>query len=263
MVTTVELVSPKLLLDPTVAHDVLQELAEMARAEWVRLAQTELKSTAQDYILGLTPIEYYGGNWAQIRLVGWLPNALEQGSPPFDMKPGLLAGPHAKISKKGVRYNIVPFRHATPGTTGRNVGAPMPITGMTKKGNPRSLVYTAAKKLAVSTESPTGKTVWGGKTGEFGGLGRRSMLPVHAWTDGKGVMLLAGRPGPYTWKHSPYAGMYKIAKTYAKATQAKYMTFRVVSDNSDPNSWWHPGFKARHFSEKVAKFIEEQSARIL
>lgn len=34
---------------------------------------------------------------------------LEQGFPPFDMKPGLLSGPAAKFSKKGTRYVDVPI----------------------------------------------------------------------------------------------------------------------------------------------------------
>src|SRR5205823_1056342 len=34
---------------------------------------------------------------------------------PIDLKPGLLYGRGAKISKAGVRYNIVPFRKYTPG----------------------------------------------------------------------------------------------------------------------------------------------------
>lgn len=36
---------------------------------------------------------------------------LEYGKGPWDMKPMLLSGPKARISKKGNRYNIIPFRH--------------------------------------------------------------------------------------------------------------------------------------------------------
>lgn len=250
MIVSVELARTELGADYAAIHARFQQLCEMARAEWVRLAQTELQATSADYIRGITPVEHLPGNWAQIRLVGWLPNALENGAPPFDMKPGLLAGKHAKVSKTGARYNIVPFRHGTPGTMGRNVGFPMPITSVSKAGKPGSLVYKSAKGLKASTELPGGKTSWAGKTGSFGGLGRRSMLPVEG-----------GRPAAYTWKHSPYESMYKIAKTYAKATQAKYMTFRAVSSNSDSNSWWHPGFSAKHFAQRVADFLKEESVK--
>ena|SRR5438874_4379420 len=34
---------------------------------------------------------------------------------PIDLKPGLLAGRSSKVSKKGVRYAVVPFRKTTPG----------------------------------------------------------------------------------------------------------------------------------------------------
>ena len=35
---------------------------------------------------------------------------LEEGYGPFDMKPGLLHGPHAKIAEDGSTYNIVPIK---------------------------------------------------------------------------------------------------------------------------------------------------------
>lgn len=225
-------------------------LAEMTRAEWIRLAQQNLGSSAADYIAGIQPVEM-DGTWAHIHLVGDLPNDIENGKAPFDMKPGLLAGPNAKTGKTG-RYNTVPFRHGTPGTTGKRVGQPMPITGLTPAGRPKSMVYTEAKKLKASTETAVGTTAWGGRTGDFGGLGIRTQLPVKK-----------GRPGPYTWKSSPYSNMVKVAKTYSKATQNQFLTFRRVSDNSDPASWWHPGIKARRFVNQVHEYITDIVKRIL
>lgn len=225
-------------------------LAEMARGEWIRQAQTHLEGSAADYIAGIQPVEVEG-NWATVALVGELPNAIENGKAPFDMKPGLLKGPNAKVGKNG-RYNTVPFRHGTPETTGKRVGAPMPITGHTPKGTPTSLIYAAAKRVKASSENATGKTVWGGRTGDFGGYGMRTQLPVKG-----------GRPGAYTWKASPFAGMVKIAKTYKSAVQNQYVTFRRVSDNSDPSSWWHPGIKARRFVNRVHDYLADVVKRII
>lgn len=244
-------------LDVAEIQTKLDLLAEMALHKWTKIAQKDLQSTSADYINGLQPVEH-GNMWAAVHLVGWLPNAIENGLPPFDMKPGLLSGPNAKWSKFTTAsgrsggmtssvYNTVPFRHGTPGTSGKNVGAPMPTTHLTPKGKPASVVYDAAKKLAASKELPSGKTAWGGKTGDFGGMGKRTMLPVAG-----------GRPGAYTWKHSPYEGIYKIAKTYAKATQHQYISFRRVSSNSDPNAFWHPGIKARHFAWEVEAYALER-----
>jgi hypothetical protein len=224
----------------------LYTLAEMARGEWIRVAQKNLGSSSIDYIAGIQPV-FMGPKWAMITLTGSLPNDIENGKGPYDMKPGLLAGPNAKTTKGGVRVNTVPFRHGTPGTTGKRVGAPMPLTHMTDKGKKASFIYTAAKKLKVSTE-----TAWGGRTDNFGGYGMKTQMPVSG-----------GRPGAYSWKSSPYAGMVKIAKTYGKKTQHQYATFRRVSDNSDPNSWWHPGIEARHFAVHVSNYIQRQIGRLL
>src|SRR5262245_13412625 len=49
----------------------------------------------------------------------------EEGYPTFDMKPGLLRGPAAKVSKSGRRYSTIPFTHSTPESTGQK-GRPMP-----------------------------------------------------------------------------------------------------------------------------------------
>ncbi len=235
---------------PSVGYDFdamrerVAALAEMTRSEWIRLAQQNLGTSAINYIGGIQPVEV-DGNWCHIHLVGELPNAIENGMAPYDMKPGLLAGPNAKVNPKtGTRFNTVPFRHGIPGTTGKRVGMPMPFTGTTKAGKPNSIIYNAAKKLKVSSELPTGKTAWGGKTGDFGGYGQRSQLPVKK-----------GRPGAYTWKSSPYAGIYRIGKFYSQKTQYQYTSFRRVSDNSDPNSWWHPGIRPRHLVNQVHSYI--------
>lgn len=235
---------PRPELDQGEVMERFRELVELTRAEWVRMAQDELTATAGDYIGGITPIEY-GDTWAQIKLLGWLPNAIEHGEPPFDIKPGLLGGPHAKMGKNGP-YNTVPFRHGTPGTTGKSVGAPMP-----------GLIYGSAKKLTGSIEGASEKTQWGGKTGPFkvgtgeAGIGQRTQLPVHG-----------GRPGPYTWKNSPYEGIYRVRKHYEKATQSQYISFRRVSGKSDPSSWWHPGIAARNFTERLKSFVNDMIERI-
>jgi len=48
--------------------------------------------------------------------------------------------------------------------------------------------------------------------------------------------------------------MTRIEKTSANATQSKYMTFRVVSDQSPVNSWMHPGYKAHNVVAAVESF---------
>jgi hypothetical protein len=149
---------------------------------------------------------------------------LENGKGPWDMKPMLLNGPKARISKKGVRYNIIPFRHGTNTSNMPNSNAPpMP------KG-----IYQQARELKASVMSGN-KMKWVGKLPATG-------KPGHNPTTG------------YEHKHDIYEGMVRIEKPYGKTTQSKYMTFRIVSEKSDPKSWWHPGYQAHHIAKGVSDY---------
>lgn len=161
---------------------------------------------------------------------------LEFGKGPWDMKPGLLKGPKSRVSKKGTRYNIVPFRHAVPGGT-RNtaVGRVMPRD-----------IYKQARALKASLEAKN-RTKWGGKlTGTENKYG-----PGKNPTTG------------YQHKSGKYEGMVRIEKTYEKAKQSKYITFRVVSQKSDAKSWWHPGYPAYHIIEGVKQHCQPHVNEII
>lgn len=62
---------------------------------------------------------------------------------------------------------------------------------------------------------------------------------------------------------SIYNGMQRIVKSYQKATQAFYMTFRTVSNNSDPMSWWHPGYKGAHIAESIMPYAKSTFMQVL
>jgi hypothetical protein len=143
---------------------------------------------------------------------------LEYGKAKWDMKPMLLGGPKARIGKKG-RYNIIPFRHGTTANHAPNSNFPT---------MPRDI-------LAQVTKLKPG--------GRLTGTEGRHPAGQNASTG-------------YQHKNGKYEGMKKVTKTYQGATQSKYLTFRVVSDNSDPGSWWHPGYKAHHIAEKVASYCQ-------
>jgi hypothetical protein len=169
---------------------------------------------------------------------------IEDGQDPHDMKPGLLGGKSARIGKKGQRYNIIPFRHNTPGQD--KLAQPMPLE-----------VYNRAKKLAFSQvtgsrmgKNARGETVerktyhWGGRLGETK-IGWRSRI---------------GPPGhEYTHTTSIFSGMVRMGQP----KQASYMTFRVVSDNSPANSWWSPGVEPRPIAEAVAEQVRPQAEAMI
>ncbi len=232
-----------LLAFPAVVDQVVRDLGEECRNEIVRHAMLELHTTADDYIAGLQPVEYTlgsrGDSFSQtsgfeISLVGALPNMIEKGWDGGDMKETLLSGRNAKVGKNGSRYNTVPFRHMGPNASGRN-GAPMGSAYKASRGETEAeeigkRVYAAAKKL---------------KQGMSLQAGLAPLLQSHHKTD-------------------IYAGMIKQQQAYTSASgkvtnQSQYKTFRRVSDNSDPDSWLHPGIKPHHLFDDAVAYIERSA----
>ncbi len=100
-------------------------------------------------------------------------------------------------------------------------------------------VYRRARKLSATTTEPGGHTKWGDRLQ----AGTAPKLKEHHKTD-------------------IFAGMVRQEKTYAKATQSQYTTFRAVSDKSDDASWLHPGIEGQHLFEEVAGEIGGIATRL-
>ncbi len=258
---------------PADLKKAMKALGAAARAEWVSIASDELKSTSRDYIQGISqPNIQDDGRTARIQLTGVVPNMVEQGWPETDLRETVLNGPKVKTSKEGYKYQSIPFRHGTPGTSKRNVGAPMPKP-----------IHNVAKMLA-----PT-------LTG-MGGLGRGKGQSILDPTTGMVIRRLTpgglrfeatrGTVGQRTvtkiskmlntkskeWHTtSIYTGMIRKVAAYGadkagKAVmQSSYMTFRTISNKpgSDPRSWMHPGIKARNIAKRVQTFIAETASQII
>lgn len=212
---------------------VLAGIGAASRQRWIKLAQSELRSTARDYVQGIQEVEIKG-RVASISLVGVLPNMIERGWPKTDLRTTLLNSPKAKTAKDGSRYMAIPFRHGTPGSGGANVGRPMPDS-----------IYGYAKKLAPTLSRPT---MGGGmKAVLYGGrLEPRANMKAEA----RAVLTTKAKP----WHSmSIYRGMIRQQKTYAKASQSSYTTFRMISTNvrNGKAHWIHPGIQARRLAEKV------------
>jgi hypothetical protein len=234
--------------------DALKDVAEAARAEWIRLAGSTLHTTRQTYIDGIQPVAMAPGV-ATVSLVGMLPNIIEQGMPETDLRTTLL-GPNAtgkKKAKDGHYYRAIPFRHATPGgkgqqaaaeamggVVGANVGVPMGkaytgvVTDAKKLGRD---VYKKAKTLKASVGEPHTQTRWGKRLAER--VAGTPKLKEHHATD-------------------IYAGMVRMEKVYHAGgkPQSKYMTFRTISEKV-PVGWIRPATDGKHLVEDVAKFVEE------
>jgi hypothetical protein len=75
----------------------------------------------------------------------------------------------------------------------------------------------------------------------------------------------AGKNKTTGYKHTDHklADIMKPTKRNAKKYGSGLVTFRAVSVNSDPKSWWHPGFTALNLAEQVKTHIEEMFPKIL
>lgn len=252
-------------------ESLLDSVAASARAKWIRLAQVELKATAQTYIEGIQDVRAERGV-RMIQLAGWLPNAIEQGLPAFDLRDTILHNPRAKArrplwsqaGRSGGQVQVgwyanIPFRHGTPGTTGL-AGSPMgslygPRGDKSRRQGGDLLdteqaaefgkqVYRDAKKLRTKRgRRPAGQ------------MGEKAVQQSYEGAGGKGKPLL--RPHHQT---SIYAGMrrerkpYVNPKTQKTTVQSQYITFRRIS-TENTEGWDHPGIEARNFAQQVLDHV--------
>lgn len=226
-------------------------LADLAYGEWIRLASSDSSSRRGEYLRGIQkPI--VGGGSAVISLVGTVANLLEHGDSGEDMRktllgPGVPVVPRGErgkhLAKEGGYYRAIPFRHGTPGTTGKVVGSEMGMSYSKQMG------MDAAKKL--------GKEVYG----------QAFSLPAHGTPnkDPKDMRLPAGLAGKLADHHATdiYAGMIREEQTYESATQNKYFTFRMISTHTGTGKrrttatvgWQRGGIPARNYAQKVADYV--------
>lgn len=216
----------------------IEALALSARDKWIEIAQDRLKSARGDYIRGLQEDLSFQANGEmdyQINLVGWLPNAVEGGMAPYDMKPILLNGPAA--AKNGGRYMTVPFRHYKDSQSAER---------MNKAPNYKQDLQKVLKQsgLGKIKKNLQGKPL-SGKVGVARGTDSyiKKLKPHH--------------------KNSIFEGLTQTQKTYGNSTQSQLTTFRRVSRNSAPESWLHPGINAANLRFELTDWINEQVETML
>lgn len=247
-------------LGTSTVNNILGNVTASARNHWIRIAGEDTSSYRNDYLNGIQPAVAETDMRHVVALVGEVPHLLEDGSPRMDMRDTLL-GPNVPVVPMGERgkhltknhqfFRAIPIRHTTPGS-GKTIGQSMgsaysghsAVTDAKKLGQ---AAYRAAKALTATKTDPYGKTTWGGRLSTSklrGGLQKGT----------QGVPLLK----PHH-KSSIYEGMVRSEKTYEKATQSSYVTFRTISTAVRDESWWRKPIEARHYASKVGDFV----ARIL
>lgn len=214
------------LLPPETVRAAARALGIFARDRLTQGAQTRLNTTATTYIRGLNEADslVVNDSSATLTLQGKLPNALERGSGPFDMKKML----------RGKKYVNVPIQHGTPGSTNRK---PMPSAD-------HSVMQSVVKQA---------KAAMGNKP--FSARGPKNMpSPAREKVTSFGT---------YKQKGSPTGSMVYQKHAYGKGSQGTYTTFRRLSRASDPASWIHPGFKALNLFPTVANEVKSLGPKLV
>lgn len=203
---------------------------------WEQEAKKGLKSTRKTYVRSL----YVGeeGRFKGIVILrGMLPNMVEQGASPFDMKEGF-----AKSSKRKINglnwYLTIPFRWATPGALGESevFASKMP-----------SEIYMVARGLQGTTSQSGLGIVRSGSQVRLKDIPSPFDIPkVRSKVVGANRIF-----EEYKNKTSVYAGIGKTTKTYEQTSQNSYVSFRRVSNNSDSLAFIHTGIQAKNFADKA------------
>lgn len=207
----------------------IQTSLALIKDRWQTEAQNKLLTTRPDYLMGLQfnsiQMPFDEPLTGAVVLLGDLPNAIEVGYNSFDMKPGFSKSPRITRKDNGGWFLTIPFRHMTPGAFMYGNSMPKDVYGVAKNLNPY--------------QSGNGNTrlKWGAK-GDA------------SWNG-------------YQHKSNKYNGMVRIVKSYQNSSQSQYMTFRRVSDTSDPNSWHHPGYAGAHIAEKIQPYAKKTFVDIL
>lgn len=67
----------------------------------------------------------------------------------------------------------------------------------------------------------------------------------------------------YRHKNKIHDGLTRIIKNYNNTSQSQYITWRRVSDKSDPKSWMHPGYAGIKVAEKLGPFANDTFSKLL
>lgn len=233
----------------SICDGIAKQLAAKYAEELEEQAKQHLHQTRSRYVRNIRLVD--SGRMEGTVLLDYskdkLIKMLEEGASPFDMKEKMLSGPNAKTSKKGVRYNTIPFRWGTPGAVAE---ADVFSGKMSKEA------YNVVRKMPA-----TMPIAGGGKRSE--GISSEDAVAIQeagkreAIFDSQGKVLFE----EYQHKASVYAGLHKIEDP--TTGQNKYMSFRVVSDNSDNEAFVHPGIEAFKLMEKAfSNFNTQQEMSI-
>lgn len=215
---------------------IAKTYVEAAYTRIQELAQNQLGGTRKAYLEGLQIVRDSQFTYS-IKLNGMIPNMLEQGTPPFDMKIGFALSSKVKYTGHGW-YLTIPllFRTTAAKSNSGYPGTIMPRTiyNLIRAEKVRKVVGNNEISILPASKVPE----------------RYAPKPKSV------INLLNNKAEQYIPKNSIFAGMVRTKDV--STGKSGYNTFRRVSNNSDPNSWIHPGINAYNFMDKALQDIDKQ-----
>jgi hypothetical protein len=209
-------------------YTVLDQLSFRFAEEWRAMAGQELKQTRQEYQQSIY-VEKIDNQNVVVGLKGFLPNAVEQGLSAFDQKEGFERSAKKKQKKDGGWYLTIPFRFATP--------TALAESSIFSQILPQQ-VYQVAKQILINNQVQLTVSQL---------PGQYQQLKVRPE-----VMDRMGNSyDPYQHKSPIFAGLQRVEGGSEATSHGQYVSFRRVSDLSDPNAWIHTGIEAYNLADKA------------
>lgn len=218
-------------------HDAVGAIAQQAYEQWAADVQNARLwgKEKEEYIRSLK-WDYNSDFSAEVRATYKLAADIETGRPERDLKKMLDTSLKVRLSKKGTRYLIVPFRHNAPGASA--TGRAMPFS-----------VYQSARALAASKIISHGKRLSG--TGAYDIETRKPITVrrrIYRWGE---ALEGHGR------RHQ---GMYRFESGSGGEKRSSYITFRTMSETS--TGWIVPAKEGLFIAKQVAERLQPAAEEI-
>lgn len=174
--------------------------------------------------------------------------AIETGRPAKDLKGMLNTSLKVRLTAKGKRYLVIPFRHNTPGNTAHAPAMPGNIYDIARDMRPTTIVGKGWRVSGTGASSVKTKSQYLVRTRRYS-YGER--LPPG----------LAPKLKP-THKTDVYAGMMRMQANTPGAKSSAYLTMRTMHEDSP--GWVIPArpglFLAQKVSEELQPLFEQALA---
>lgn len=203
---------------------IIAEVSREYMASWEDMVLSELHQTKEAYLMGMR-MEYVDDGKAAIFVLDGKGKSkvalmIEEGAQSYDLKEGFSRSSKKTNKEDGGWYLTIPFRVATSEAIAESEifsdKMPKPIEDLVKK--------QAINPLTNKTR----------------GL-LENKIPSEFQNKGKNIL-------GYEHKNTKYAGLQRIQDNQGRGN---YIKFRRVSDESDEQSWIHPGFEPSNFMERA------------